>query len=75
LKATYNHLPEPIDNVLFIDSKELLHKAKQLLKKSKRKDYYKMLGLNSNATEEEIKKAYRKHALQHHPGLTLFTWF
>jgi DnaJ family protein C protein 7 len=38
------------------------------LKKSKRKDYYKVLGVDKNATEDEIKKAYRKRALMHHPG-------
>lgn len=37
------------------------------LKKSKRKDYYKILGVDKNASEDEIKKAYRKRALMHHP--------
>ncbi|KAB0390577.1 hypothetical protein E2I00_012244 [Balaenoptera physalus] len=37
------------------------------LKKSKRKDYYKILGVDKNASEDEIKKAYRKWALMHHP--------
>ena len=32
-------------------------------------DYYKILGLNKKATEEEIKKAYRKLARKHHPDL------
>ncbi|CAO2653253.1 Nn.00g026640.m01.CDS01 [Neocucurbitaria sp. VM-36] len=37
------------------------------LKKSKRKDYYKILGLSKDCTETEIKKAYRKLAIVHHP--------
>lgn len=32
-------------------------------------DYYKILGLTKNATQEDIKKAYRKLARQHHPDL------
>ncbi|XP_017855097.1 dnaJ homolog subfamily C member 7 isoform X2 [Drosophila busckii] len=47
--------------------KRLLRDAKFALKKSKRKDYYKILGIARNASEDEIKKAYRKKALVHHP--------
>lgn len=31
------------------------------------KDYYKILGLNKKASQDEIKKAYRKLALKYHP--------
>ncbi|KAL9600546.1 MAG: hypothetical protein Q9219_003092 [cf. Caloplaca sp. 3 TL-2023] len=37
------------------------------LKKSKRKDYYKLLGVEKDASDNEIKKAYRKLAIVHHP--------
>ena len=31
------------------------------------KDYYKILGLERNASEDEVRKAYRKLAMQYHP--------
>ena len=34
------------------------------------KDYYKILGIDKNATEEDVKKAYRRLAHQHHPDKT-----
>ena len=37
------------------------------LKKSKRKDYYKILGVEKDCSDPEIKKAYRKLAIQTHP--------
>ena len=32
-----------------------------------RKDYYKILGVNKDASQEEIRKAYKKLALKYHP--------
>ena len=37
------------------------------LKKSKRKDYYKILGVNKDSNDDEIKKGYKKQALIWHP--------
>src|SRR6185369_13944877 len=34
---------------------------------NKKRDYYEVLGLNRDASEEDIKKSYRKLAMKHHP--------
>ena len=44
-----------------------VRKAELELKKSKRKDYYKILDIEKDADENQIKKAYRKAAIIHHP--------
>ncbi|KAI0772446.1 protein prenylyltransferase [Trametes elegans] len=44
-----------------------LKKAEVALKQSKSKDYYKILGVDRSCTEVDIKKAYRRESLKHHP--------
>ncbi|KAI1777600.1 hypothetical protein F4818DRAFT_319270 [Hypoxylon cercidicola] len=44
-----------------------IRRAELELKKSQRKDYYKILGVGKDADEAQIKKAYRKLAIIHHP--------
>ena len=46
---------------------ELHHKAHTLLKRSKTKDYYKVLGVTRDAGEREVKKAYRNLSKIYHP--------
>jgi len=45
----------------------LLQRAERALKIASRKDYYKILQIAREATERDIKKAYKRMALQHHP--------
>ncbi|KAM0953693.1 putative DnaJ protein P58IPK [Dioscorea sansibarensis] len=47
--------------------REALRKAEKSLKLSKRKDWYKILGIPKTASIAEIKRAYKKLALQWHP--------
>jgi DnaJ family protein C protein 7 len=44
-----------------------IRETKLELKKAKRKDFYKILGVTQSSTEAEIKKAYKRQALKFHP--------
>lgn len=44
-----------------------IRNAQLELKKASRKDYYKILGVEKDANDNEIKKAYRKAAVATHP--------
>ena len=54
---------EPEDRTILKE----LKRAELELKKSQRKDYYKILEVPKDAEEKDIKKAYRKLAVVHHP--------
>jgi DnaJ family protein C protein 7 len=49
------------------ETMRLLENAELALKRSKRKDYYNILSVDRNASPDEIKRAYRRKALIHHP--------
>jgi molecular chaperone DnaJ len=38
---------------------------------NQKRDYYEILGISRNASEEEIKKSYRRLALSYHPDRSL----
>jgi DnaJ family protein C protein 3 len=62
---TLNEAKEQHGNIDKINT--LLHEAQTLLKRSKTKDYYKVLGVSRDADEREIKKASRKLTMKYHP--------
>ena len=35
---------------------------------SEKRDYYEVLGVERTASADEVRKAYKREALKHHPG-------
>lgn len=54
-------------NLQDMNIRETLMRAEKALKMSKRKDWYKILGVSKTASISDIKRAYKKLALQWHP--------
>lgn len=61
LKIAFQKSPQDMD------IRETLMRAERSLKLSKRKDWYKVLGVSKTSSIAEIKRAYKKLALQWHP--------
>lgn len=51
------------------EAKQLSAQCKARHRKEGKKDHYQILGVARDATDDQIKKAYRKLALLYHPGL------
>lgn len=62
---TLNHAKEHHPGANQIQT--LLQKAQVQLKRSKTKDYYKVLGVANDADDRTIKRAYRNLVKKHHP--------
>jgi len=45
----------------------VIKEGQSKVKEAKKKDYYKVLGVDKNANDAEIKKAFRKLSIQWHP--------
>lgn len=60
-------LIELLINPSVVVNKRLLENAKITLKRSLHKDYYKILGVAKDSSLDDIKKAYKKRAMIHHP--------
>ncbi len=62
--ADYQRAHESEDSIRVKDG---LNRVQKLIKQSKKRDYYKILGVRRTANKAEILRAYRKLAIKWHP--------
>jgi DnaJ family protein C protein 7 len=66
-EACYDYQQVKEKEPSFPGIKNLIDVAKKEEKKSKKRDYYAILGVEKDANEIQIKKAYKKLAIKYHP--------
>ena len=64
-KADFQKAKELDPNVSGVEG--FLNDAKNQAEKARKRDYYAILGIDRNADEHEIKRAYKKMAMKYHP--------
>ena len=64
-KADFQKAKELDPSVTGVDG--YLNDAKNKAEKARKRDYYAILGIDRNADENEIKRAYKKMAMKYHP--------
>ncbi len=64
-KADFQKAKELDPSVTGVDG--YLNDAKNKAEKARKRDYYAILGIDKNADEHEIKRAYKKMAMKYHP--------
>ncbi len=55
------------DATVTYSKEDIVKSYNEANKQMEKRDYYEVLGLQKGASEDEIKKAFRKHAIKHHP--------
>lgn len=64
-RADFQKAKDLDPNVTGVDG--YLAEANQKAEKARKRDYYAILGIDKNADERDIKRAYKKMAMKYHP--------